>query len=56
MDWIEIPSPSLIDNNLDFTQFLNQLDTDQNHQLFDSTCQQQNTLSFDLFSAPSPMI
>ncbi|CAF3696514.1 unnamed protein product [Rotaria socialis] len=58
MDWIAVPSPSLIDNNLDFTQFFNQLDTDhcQHHHLpFDSAFQ-QNTLFFDTFSASNPMI
>ncbi|CAF1102412.1 unnamed protein product [Rotaria sp. Silwood1] len=60
MDWMAIPSPSLIDNNLDFTQFLNQLDNDHHHHhhhlLFDSTSQQQqNSLLSDLFSASNPM-
>ncbi|CAF2750547.1 unnamed protein product [Rotaria sp. Silwood2] len=58
MDWMAIPSPSILDNNLDFTQFLNQLDNDHHH-LFDSTSQQQqqqNPLLFDLFSASSSLI
>ena len=63
MDWMTASSPSIIndlydDNNPDFTQFLNQFDNDHQH-LFDSsltTCQRQNTPSFDLFSPSSPMI
>jgi len=52
MDWMTIPSPPIIiDNNPDFTQF----DIDH-HFLFDSTYQQQNTLSFDLSSPSSSII
>jgi hypothetical protein len=56
MDWMEVPLPSIVDNNSDFTQFLNQFDNDHHHFLFDTTYQQQNTLSFDLFSPSSPII
>ncbi|CAF1286946.1 unnamed protein product [Adineta ricciae] len=63
MDWMPMTSPTIVsefydDNNPDFTQFLNQFGNDH-HLLFDSTlstCQQQNTLSFDLLSPSSPMI
>jgi hypothetical protein len=63
MDWMPMTSPTIVndfydDNNPDFTQFLNQFGNDH-HLLFDpslSTCQQQNTFSFDLLSPSSPMI
>ncbi|CAF3576060.1 unnamed protein product [Adineta steineri] len=63
MDWMSMGSPTIVndfydDNNPDFTQFLNQFGNDH-HLLFDqplSTCQQQNTLSYDLLSPSSPMI
>jgi hypothetical protein len=63
MDWLPMTSPTIIndfydDNNPDFTQFLNQFGNDH-PLLFDSqltTCQQQNSLSFDLLSPSSPMI
>ena len=58
-----MPSPTILnefydENNPDFTQFLNQFDTDH-HLLFDTqltTCQQQTPLTFDLLSPSSPMI
>jgi hypothetical protein len=63
MDWMPMTSPTIVndfydDNNPDFTQFLNQFGNDH-PLLFDSqltTCQQQNSLSFDLLSPSSPMI
>ncbi len=63
MDWMPMTSPTIVndfydDNNPDFTQFLNQFGNDH-HLLFDTqltTCQQQNSLSFDLLSPSSPMI
>jgi hypothetical protein len=62
MDWMEETSPSIENdfyednNNPDFTQFLNQFGNDHHHLLFDSTCQQQNTILFDLFPSSSSMI